>query len=430
MFYINCVVAIVEQLVSSFDTMKITIKIFLFFALFADYSMTWNRQESTAARNLYKIVRNVVFKKIGRTGTRPGLLRAARQHKLQPLISENVPFPCDVTNGRSPKRPISVHELRPGDIDVIGSLGDSLTAGNGVFATNIFEVATENRGATAYIGGQSNWREFLTLPNILKEFNPNLIGYSLGDGLGHHPVAEFNVAEPAAMSGDLPFMVKELVRRIKLDRRVDIKNDWKLINIFIGANDFCLNFCYLSLDAFKNSAETHRRQLMMTTTNYQKFLLIFILGLDLLYDLKSLPRYCDTVHLVECPCLFGISRKRISYKENIEMQNKWRNVQIQIANDERYKKKNDFSVVTQTFALKLDFPKIRQDVADASYLSPDCFHLSQKGNARSISSCQRHLDNMLEPVGNKSINWRDTFTRFLCPTEKHPYIFTYKNSLT
>ena len=60
--------------------MKITIKIFLFFALFADYSMTWNRQESTAARNLYKIVRNVVFKKIGRTGTRPGLLRAARQH--------------------------------------------------------------------------------------------------------------------------------------------------------------------------------------------------------------------------------------------------------------------------------------------------------------------------------------------------------------
>ena len=72
--------------------------------------------------------------------------------KLQPLISENVPFPCDVTNGRSPKRPKSVHELRPGDIDVIGSLGDSLTAGNGVFATNIFEVATENRGATAYIG--------------------------------------------------------------------------------------------------------------------------------------------------------------------------------------------------------------------------------------------------------------------------------------
>ena len=55
-----------------------------------------------------------------------------------------------------------------------------------------------------------------------------MIGYSLGDGLGHHPVAEFNVAEPAAMSDDLLFMAKELVRRIRLDRRVDFKNDWKV----------------------------------------------------------------------------------------------------------------------------------------------------------------------------------------------------------
>ena len=72
--------------------------------------------------------------------------------KLQPLVNESVPFPCDVTNGRSPKRPKSVHELRPGDIDVIGSMGDSLTAGNGIFATNLLEVFMENRGATAYIG--------------------------------------------------------------------------------------------------------------------------------------------------------------------------------------------------------------------------------------------------------------------------------------
>ncbi|EEB19893.1 phospholipase B, plb1, putative [Pediculus humanus corporis] len=413
--------------------MKITIKIFLFFALFADCLITSNQQESTAARNFLKIFRNVIFNTIGRTGTRPGLLRAARQHKLQPLVNESVPFPCDVRNGRSPKRPKSVHELRPGDIDVIGSMGDSLTAGNGIFATNLLEVFMENRGATAYIGGQGNWREFLTLPNILKEFNPNLIGYSLGDGLGHHPVAGFNVAEPAAMSEDLLFMAKELVRRIKLDRRVDFKNDWKLINIFIGANDFCFNLCYLSLDAFKNSAETHRRQLMMTLDylrdNLPRTLVSILLvpRLDVVHDLKSLPQYCDTVHLVECPCLFGISRKRISYKENIEMQNKWRNVQIQISDDERYKKKNDFSVVTQIFALKLDFPKIRQDAADVSYLSADCYHLSQKGNARIANAI---WNNMLEPVGNKSINWRDTFTRFLCPTEKHPYIFTYKNSLT
>lgn len=61
-----------------------------------------------------------------------------------------------------------MHKLRPGDIDVIGALGDSLTAGLGIFATNIFQVLIENRGVTASIGGQSTWREFLTLPNIIK----------------------------------------------------------------------------------------------------------------------------------------------------------------------------------------------------------------------------------------------------------------------
>lgn len=70
--------------------------------------------------------------------------------------------------GRSPVVPNSVHKLRPGDIDLIGSLGDSLTAGFGIFATKIVELLTENRGVSATGGGQGSWREYLTIPNILK----------------------------------------------------------------------------------------------------------------------------------------------------------------------------------------------------------------------------------------------------------------------
>ena len=73
-----------------------------------------------------------------------------------------------LSGGRSPKLPESVHRLRPGDIDVIAAMGDSLTAGVGLFATNILDVLVENRGASAFIGGQGNWRTHLTLPNILK----------------------------------------------------------------------------------------------------------------------------------------------------------------------------------------------------------------------------------------------------------------------
>jgi len=33
----------------------------------------------------------------------------------------------------------------------------------------------ENRGVVWSIGGQYDWRKYLTLPNILKEFNPNRV---------------------------------------------------------------------------------------------------------------------------------------------------------------------------------------------------------------------------------------------------------------
>jgi len=64
--------------------------------------------------------------------------------------------------------------LKPGDIDVIGSLGDSLIAGNG--ALEEFAVGTfiEARGVSWCIGGQGNWRQFLTLPNILKVYKKML----------------------------------------------------------------------------------------------------------------------------------------------------------------------------------------------------------------------------------------------------------------
>jgi len=64
-----------------------------------------------------------------------------------------------------------VHRLRPGDIDVIGGLGDSLVAGSG--ALEEFAVGTfiEARGVSWCVGGQGDWRQFFTLPNVLKVYN-------------------------------------------------------------------------------------------------------------------------------------------------------------------------------------------------------------------------------------------------------------------
>lgn len=70
--------------------------------------------------------------------------------KLQPRIQET--FPCSINNARSKIRPLSVHKLRPGDIDVIAAIGDSLTAAWGLTATNIFQIFVENRGLSFSIG--------------------------------------------------------------------------------------------------------------------------------------------------------------------------------------------------------------------------------------------------------------------------------------
>lgn len=49
--------------------------------------------------------------------------------------------------------PNSVHKLRPGDIDIIAAIGDSITAGTGASALTLFEIFIENRGLSFSIGG-------------------------------------------------------------------------------------------------------------------------------------------------------------------------------------------------------------------------------------------------------------------------------------
>lgn len=51
----------------------------------------------------------------------------------------------------------------------------------------------------------------------------------------------------------------------------------------------------------------------------------------------------------------------------------------------------DFTVVYQPFVLNYTFPTTKDGYTDYSYMSADCFHFSQKGNARGklrwLSNC-------------------------------------------
>ncbi len=159
-------------------------------------------------------------------------------------------FPCHGDWRRSPHRPESVHELRPGDIDIVGSIGDSLTAGTGALATNVFQVFTEYRGVSFCAGGDGNWTQYLTVPNIIKEFNPNLYGYSVGQHKidqsvppGGMPGDFFNVAVSGSEADNTIRQAKVLVAKMRSDPRVDFDRDWKLVTVLVGHNDICSHAC-------------------------------------------------------------------------------------------------------------------------------------------------------------------------------------------
>lgn len=78
------------------------------------------------------------------------------------------------------------------------------------------------------LGGQSTWREYLTVPNILKMFNKNLLGFSVNESLSSDIGAYFNLAEGASLSENLFDMTQRMFNKMKNDSRVDMKNHWKV----------------------------------------------------------------------------------------------------------------------------------------------------------------------------------------------------------
>ncbi|XP_011161176.1 phospholipase B1, membrane-associated [Solenopsis invicta] len=380
---------------------------------------------------LLRAFRDWTFDAFGRTGTQERYLHIARKlNKIQETVPDHVPFPCNVTGGRSPKVPNSVHKLRPGDIDVIAAMGDSLTAGAGIFADNLFQVGIENRGVTATGGGQGTWREYLTLPNILKEFNPNLIGYALGDSLTTHKAAQLNFAETGAESADMMYMAGTLIKKIKNDPRIDLHKHWKFISLMIGANDFCNEICWTSSPW--SILKDHKVELLQVLRTLRDNLprtfvaLIPPPHLKALVDSRRKARSSFTCFLTtdfECPCLFGLSFRRFrSMYYNIISQ--WQKIDMEIASYPEFQR-DDFVVVAQPVLINSTIPLDSDGFTDMTYLSSDCFHISQKFNALYANSL---WNNLLEPVGAKSMSWENVFHKFYCPTPERPFLTTMLNS--
>ncbi|KAM9635478.1 phospholipase B1, membrane-associated [Trichechus inunguis] len=322
--------------------------------------------------------------------------------------------------------PTSVHKLQPADIKVVAALGDALTTAVGARPSNSSELLMPWRGLSWSIGGDGVLETHTTLPNILKKFNPHILGFSTGT---QEETAGLNVAVDGARARDMPAQARDLVEQMKKSPEINLEKDWKLITLFVGGNDLC-HYCE---NPEAHSAQEYVRHLQQT--------------LDILYE--ELPRaFVNMVEVMElaglhqgqdgkcdmpmaaqsnCTCL------RHSQENSLEMQElkqvNW-NFQSGVSKFSywhQYMQREDFAVVVQPFFQNTLVPLNDRGDTDLTFFSENCFYFSERGHAEMAIAL---WNNMLEPVGGKttSNNFTHSRTKLKCPSPEHPYFYTLRNS--
>lgn len=139
--------------------------------------------------------------------------------------------------------------------------------------------------------------------------------------------------------------------------------------------------------------------------------------------LRGKPLECESSHHFECPCVFGLKNQH-NVPRYFKIMEQWQDIDDKVANMDEFHRE-DFTVIAQPFLKNVEFPRKSNGNHDFTYMSLDCFHLSQKGYARASNAL---WNNMFESYGNKSTNWKDEFSEFKCPTEEKPFIVTKQNT--
>jgi phospholipase B1 len=335
-------------------------------------------------------------------------------------IRAPVPFTC-TTYPPSPQNPTSVHKLLPGDIKVVAALGDSLTAGFGAKSTSIFNIYTEYRGIAWSIGGDSTVSSVISVPNVLKKYNPSLTGFSLLTGTQTSANSNLNRAITGARTEALPDQANDLVAKIKANSKINLQEDWKVISILIGSNDLC----DLCTDPNKYSPQNYqtlvRQSLRIIRDNIPRVFVNLMLGIDTtkLYEVTG--GLCSLLHSFECSCATSddaavraqVSQALIQYNELL----------IALRDEEEFNNREDFTIVIQPFLKNTEVPRGSNNKPDLDYFAPDCFHFSELSHEAAGVAL---WNNMIEPVQSKSDKW--TLGEAIdCPAQGQ-YFYTNKNS--
>jgi phospholipase B1 len=296
------------------------------------------------------------------------------------------PFPCPPTERTVPP-PTNARRLKPGDIDLVIGIGDSLTAAFGADATNFFNLFTDYRASSFSIGLSS---VMTTLPTSFQVYNPNIAGFSVGSGNANSPNARLNVAESGARSADLPPQVTNLITKLQsYDPSL-----WKHISLFIGGNDLCdscTDWATYSPARFQANIQAVIDTIRLQIPN----VFLSLIGppdITLLAELTG--GWCGILRPFECSCSKdpGTSDLHPQYMTVLhDIEAHYNSLNIE-----------NFFVSVQPFFELIEIPRLGDGKPDMTYFAPDCFHFSAKAHSAAALAL---WNNLMEAPVDKKRTW-------------------------
>ncbi|XP_023333087.1 phospholipase B1, membrane-associated [Eurytemora carolleeae] len=350
--------------------------------------------------------------------------------RIQDGIPAEYRFPCHTSHRNFYYgQPTDVRFIGPRNIAVVGAIGDSVLAGTGSLARSPLEAYTRYPEQSFAIGGGKTWREYLTIPNILREYNPNLQGYSTGSFGG----TGLNFAKPGAMAKNMKYQAKKLMEEMISSKNISFKEDWKLVFVHVGANDLCKYSCVSSspsVDSFISSLASAVDILYSAPR-----IIIIILSIPDVSGVQAAlqrPLVCQKIMPVLCPCVAGADA--LPRNQFLQKLSEYRTSMEALSTSARYREREDAAVIFIKTPEYLQIPKDKSLKVqlhpfkntnlfpDLAYLAPDCFHPSQKLNALAAGMVWEELFTGTpgkQPTGSE--DGLGTGQHLFCPSAEQPY---------
>ncbi|CAL2044729.1 unnamed protein product [Caenorhabditis brenneri] len=315
--------------------------------------------------------------------------------------------------------PDDVNKVKPHHIRVIGAMGDSLTIGSR--AGNVITDEKQRYPGNAYFTGMDAEVDgHLTIYNVFRviaeETGHKLYGGSVGMDYGNN--SGLDVAVGGMKSDDILRQAKELVKRMKDIKEIDINQDWKLVSLWIGTNDVG-NLGYGSTDPIP--PEKYKAYIEEGLSYLKENLPRTIISVIAMFPPQLLQEAASIVHTGQRPGDIEQQKKRDA------LSDAYRNASYAIQNEGKFNDKN-FTVVVQPFATEYT-DAYRDDIGhyNLAFYAVDEFHLSKLGHA---IIAKHYWQNLFEPVGEKTkrADLGDTSPKIFGLNKENSFIKTVGNS--